>query len=47
MRFRTSTGYISRTIPGVVSDDHLPPDNQTDVSYEQALMGAMNMSIEN
>ncbi len=46
VRWRVRSGYVSRTISGVVADDQVPANNHTVLSYEQALMRVMGMNIE-
>lgn len=45
-RWRVRSGYLSRTIKGVVPDDDLPADNQVVLSYEQATTRVINMNVK-
>ncbi len=47
VRWRVPSGYVSRTVGGVIPDDEVPANNRTVLSFEQALMRVMNMNIEN
>ncbi len=46
VRWRASAGYMSHTFRGAIPDDEIPANGLTVLSYEQALMRAMNMNIE-
>jgi len=45
-RWRVRSGYLSRTIKGVVPDDDLPADNRAVLSYEQATARAIHMNVK-
>ena len=47
VRWRVRSGYVSRTVSGVIPDDEVPANNRSVLSFEQALMRVMNMNIEN
>ncbi len=46
VRWRVRSGYLSRTIKGVVPDDDIPADNRAVLSYEQATTRAINMNVK-
>ena len=47
VRWRVRSGYVSRTVRGVIPDDEIAANNESVLSYEQALIRVMSMSIAN
>ena len=46
VRMRKRNGYVSHAIRGAVPDDDVPANGTTVLSYEQALMRAMNVNVQ-
>ncbi|MEM7363931.1 MAG: ClpX C4-type zinc finger protein [Pseudomonadota bacterium] len=46
VRWRVSSGYVSRTIKDVVPDDHILANNKTVLSYSEAIARISKMSVE-
>src|SRR4030095_642705 len=47
VRLRKKDGYVSNAIRGAVPDDAVPANGTTVLSYEQALVKAMTVNVEN